>query len=390
MSCYVSSNDNRIYVAREGTYGNAAAITAASRIPAVKLAARQAPEQTLRRDKTGSRTFVGLPNRIRKNTTFQLNTFLTEWADQNVPPRHGPLFQAAMGGIPVQFSGGTVASVANQTQITFASAHGLSAGQGLTCAGEMRFVAGVVNSTTVVVNAAFSSGPSVGAAIGGTMTYKLAADVGSATIYDFWDPSTAVQRALNGAGMDVMKVKVNGDFHEFEFSGPAKDLIDSASFVSGDAGLMQYPAEPAPAGFDYTIVPGHLGQVWMGAIENRFYTLTAAELTMTNNIAARSKEFGTDFVRCLAAGQRSVGLAFSIFEQDDEQTKALYQAARQRSPIGVMLQLGEQTGQLFGVYMPAMVPEVPEFDDSETRLAWKFSHSRAQGVADDELYVCFG
>ena len=55
-----------------------------------------------------------------------------------------------------------------------------------------------------------------------------------------------------------------------------------------------------------------------------------------------------------------------------------------------MLQLGEQIGQLFGAYMPAMVPEVPEFDDSETRLQWKFQNDRAQGTVDDELYIAFG
>jgi len=191
------------------------------------------------------------------------------------------------------------------------------------------------------------------------MTYKLDTEVGSASIFDFWDPTTAVQRIINGAAMETMKVKVNGDFHEFEFAGPSRDLLDSASFTSGMAGLTQFPAEPAQVGFDYTIVPGHLGQVWMGAVENRFFTLTAAELTLTNNISVRAKEFGSDFVRCLQGGQRSVKLNFSIFEQDDAQTKDLYQAARQRSPIGVMLQLGEQAGQLFGAYMPAMVPEVP-------------------------------
>jgi hypothetical protein len=390
MSCYISSNNNRIYVALEETYGLVGAITAANRIPVVKLAARQVREQTGRRDKTGSRTFVGLPNGIRKNTSFQLNTFMTEWTDQTVPPRHGPLFQAAMGGTPVHFAGGTVASVTNQTQISFNAAHGLSAGQAIVFGGEIRFVAGVVNSTAVVVNAAFSDGPVAGSTVSGTMTYKLATEVGSASIFDFWDPATAVQRILNGAAMDVMKVKVNGDFHEFEFSGPSRDLLDSASFSSGMGGLTQFPAEPAQTGFDYTIVPGHLGQVWMGAVENRFFTLTAAELTLDNNISVRAKEFGSDFVRCLQGGQRSVKLTFSIFEQDDAQTKDLYQAASQRSPIGVMLQLGEQPGQLFGAYMPAMVPEIPEFDDSETRLEWKFSNSRAQGAVDDELYIAFG
>lgn len=390
MSCYISSNNNRVYVALESNYGQAGAVTGASRIPLLKLAAQQVPEQTGRRDKTGSRTFAGLPNRIRRRTHFQLNTFMTEWTNQTVQPSHGPLFQASMGASPILFAGGTAAVVTAQTQIQLAAAHGLTPGQGITSGGEMRFVTAVLNATTVFINAPFTTDPAAGGAMGATATYPLATDLGSATLYDYWDPFTVVQRILNGAAMDSMKIKVNGDFHEFEFSGPSQDLLDSTSFVSGEGGLTDFPTEPAAANFDYTIVPGHLGQVWMGASPSRFFTLTAAELTLVNNIAQRRNEFGSDFARCIAAGERAVRLDFRIFEQDDAQTKALYQAARQRSPIGVMLQLGEQAGQLFGAYMPAMVPEVPEFDDGETRLQWAFKNDRAQGTVDDELYIAFG
>jgi hypothetical protein len=377
-------------VALESNYGQAAGITGANRIPIVKLTARQVPEQTSRRDKTGSRTFPGLPNRIRRRTSFQLNTFMTQWTDQTLPPTHGPLFQAVMGASPLIFAGGTVAVVTGQTKIQFAAAHGLNPGQGITSGGDIRFVTAVQDTTTVFINAAFTVTPIAGSAIGATATFQLATDLGSTTIYDYWDPSTVVQRILNGAAMDGMKVTVNGDFQEFEFSGPSQDLLGSASFVSGEAGLTSYPVEPSSADFDYTIVPGHLGQVWMGAPESQFFTLTAAQLTMTNGIAQRLLEVGSDFARFITAGERTVRLNFKMFEQDDAQTKALYQAARQRSPIGVMLQLGEQPGQLFGAYMPAMVPEVPEFDDSETRLQWAFQNDRAQGTVDDELYIAFG
>jgi hypothetical protein len=144
------------------------------------------------------------------------------------------------------------------------------------------------------------------------------------------------------------------------------------------------------ANFDYTIVPGHLGEVWMGVTEAQFLTITAAELTLENNIDLRVKEFGSDYARCIAAAERDVTLNFTLFELPDAQTQGLYQAARQRSPISVMIQLGEQAGQLCGAYMPAMVPSVPEFDDSETRLQWKFQNDRAQGTMDDELYIAFG
>ena len=387
--CYISSNNNRIYVGLESSYGTVPVVTTQNRIPLVKLAAKQVLEQTSRRDKTGSRTFVGLPNRIRKKTTFQLNTFMTEWTDQTQPPSHGPLFQAAMGATPVLYSGGTVASITNQTSIQFTAAHGLSVGQGVSFGGEIRFVAAIANSTTVVVNAPFST-LAAGGVLGTTITYSLSSDVGSVSLFDYWDPSTVVQRILNGAAMNNMSIKVNGDFQEFTFAGPSQDLLDTTSFTSGQGSLTSFPAEPTDTGFDYTIVPGHLGQVWMGAIPTEFLTLTQAELKLDNGIDLRVKEFGSDFARCIAGGQRNVSLNFEIFEQDDDQTKGLYQAARQRSPISVMLQLGEQSGQLVGAYMPAMVPEVPEFDDSETRLQWKFQNDRAQGSVDDELHIAFG
>jgi hypothetical protein len=390
MSCYISSNNERIYVGLETAYGVVPAVTVANRIPLVKFAPKQVPEQTTRRDKTGTRTFVGVPNTIRNTTSYSLSTLMTEWSNQSVQPSEGPLFQAAMGGTPIFFNGGTVASVTGLTEIQFAAPHGLGAGQAVTFSGEMRFVTAIANSTTVFLNAPFTNIPVAGSAFGTTVTYFLADSLPSVSIFDYWDPSTAVQRLVDGAAVDTMSVKVNGDFQEFDFSGPSMDLLDSASFASGEGGLTAYPVEPSTVGFDYTIVPGHLGEVWMGASPTEFFTLTSATLTVANSVELRAKEFGTDFARCIAAGQRKITLDFELFELVDAQTPALYQAARQRSPISVMFQLGEQTNQLFGAYMPAMVPDVPEFDDSETRLQWKFQNGRAQGTASDELYIAFG
>jgi hypothetical protein len=54
-----------------------------------------------------------------------------------------------------------------------------------------------------------------------------------------------------------------------------------------------------------------------------------------------------------------------------------------------MLQLGQQQGQLLGIYLPNVVPEIPEYQDSEARLKWQFSGCLAQGTSNDELYVAF-
>ena len=56
----------------------------------------------------------------------------------------------------------------------------------------------------------------------------------------------------------------------------------------------------------------------------------------------------------------------------------------------LLFQLGEVDGQVMGVYLKSVIPEVPEFDDRDNRLQWKFRASRAQGTVDDEISVAFG
>ncbi|MEO7142215.1 MAG: phage tail tube protein [Bryobacteraceae bacterium] len=390
MASYISSNNNRFYVAAEPNFGAAAAIASQNRFPAVKLSAKQQPEKVQRKDKTGSRTFVGLPVGIRKQTSYELSTYMTDWTTTSQAPGYGPLFQAALGRAPQTYTGGNVASVTGNTQVEFSGAHGLSVGQAVTFEGEIRFVSAVANTTEVILNAPFSNTLGAGAAVGATVTYAPANALPSNTIFDYWDPSTAVHRVLVGAAVDKMDVKINGDFHEFTFGGPAADVLDSSSFTSGEGSLTQFPPEPALAPFDYTIIPGHLGQVWLGNVPNQFFTLTSASVSLSNSLDVRNHEFGSDLPRAVVPGERAVTMDLSLFQQDDAATPALYQAARQRSPISVMFQLGQLNGQLFGIYMSNLVPEVPQYDDSETRLQWKFQGSRAQGSLDNELFIAFG
>src|ERR1700747_475348 len=138
MSSYILSNANRFYVALEAAYGQASPVTAANRFPAVQLTAQQVLEQSKRRDKTGSRTFLGTPKTARRSTAFAIQTYLTSWNGTG-SPSYGPLFQAALGGTPVLSGNLTVRQVSTQTQIQTTTAHGLVIGSGLSCNGEIRF-----------------------------------------------------------------------------------------------------------------------------------------------------------------------------------------------------------------------------------------------------------
>jgi hypothetical protein len=295
-----------------------------------------------------------------------------------------------MGAAPAMYAGGTAAAGSSGTTLVFAAPHGLAVGQGVSCNGEMRFVTAIVSGTAVQLNAAFSSVPAAGTEIAPSISYFPATELPSVSIFDYWDPSAALQRILCGAAVDKMTVKVNGDFHTFEFEGMAQDLLDSASFTAGEGQLSSFPVEPALGAFDYSIVPGNMGEAWLGIAASQFYTITSGTFELDNSLDLRSKEFGTNLPLAIAPGPRSVTAAFSLYEMDDTATQGLYQAARQQSPISLMFQLGQQTGQVVGVYMMSVVPVVPEFDDSDNRLQWKFQGSKAQGTANNEIVVAFG
>ncbi len=386
---YISSNANRFYVAAEASYGAVPAITHTSRFSALQLSARQQLETATRKDKTGSRTFAGLPPGGRRKTDFQVKTYLSSWDAGSSVPGQGPLFQSALGADPLFHQGGTAGTSQNASQITFSGPHGLVVNQAVSFAGEIRFVSALVDANTVLVNSPFSAAPSAGVLLSPTVTYLPATELPSVSLFDYWSPSAAVQRILCGAVVDQLSVNVNGDFHEFTFKGAARDILDSASFNTGDGELVSFPSEPALVNFHQSAVPGNLGQVWIGTTATKFLTLTDAALSLDNDLDATAREFGTGLPTSVSPGQRSVKLDFTIYEQTDLATTELYQAARQQSPIEVMLQLGMSQGQLFGVYLKNVTPAIPSFQDSQRRLQWQFKESRAQGGVDDEIVVAF-
>lgn len=388
MASYISSNANRFYASIETSYGQAATVNPTHRFSAVRLHAHQLIERGKRFDKTGTRTFLGSSPNSRRQTAFEAQTYLTSWNGSG-DPGYGPLVQSAFGSASQLSRGLSVAALQSPIQIQTTAPHNLLTGSGVSYFNEIRFVTSVLDPSTIIINAPFSNTAGTNAALSPTITYRLSTTLPSITLYDYWDPITAISRIVTGAAVDTFQVSVNGDFHELTFAGPAANLLDSSSFVIGSAGLSNFPAEPSLADFDYSIVPGHLGQVWLGTVPNQFFTLTEANIELKNNINLRNQEYGSSYPKAIAPGSRQVASQFTLLAQDDSQTSALYAAAKQRQTVSAMLQLGQQQLELMGIFLPNMTPEIPEYDDAETRLQWNFRNNLAQGIADDELYIAF-
>ncbi len=394
---YVASNLNRFYAAVESAYGVVPAVLPDHAFRALSLELELQQQYLERRDKSGSRSFLGVVAAGRRQGRFATEAYLMSGGAAGTAPDLAPFFQAACGGAPLVFAGGTAAAGCTTTDIAFSAAHGLSVGQAIGSNGELRFVTSVTSATAVVVSPPFSAAPAASSAITATVSYPLAASLPSLAIFDYWDPASAQQRILNGAAVGQMQIEVEGDFHVARFSGEGQDLIDSITFATGQGGLGAYPTEPATRTYAGAPLAGHFGQLWLGASLSRFNTLVSARLELDNGLELRRNELGFAVPQGIAPGDRKVTFDFELFQNDDAATRTLYTAARNRTPVAAGIQLGSGAGSLFGAYLKSLAPQPPKNDAKENQLKWSFTGARAAGggsssaaTSDDELWIAFG
>lgn len=117
--------------------------------------------------------------------------------------------------------------------------------------------------------------------------------------------------------------------------------------------------------------------------------MTDARLRIVNNLQARGGEFGSSYPLAFIPGRRQVTVDFTLLAQDDTQTTALYQLAKQRGTMSALLQLGQRSSEMMAIYLPSVAPQIPSFDDSAQRLIWQFANNRAGGVIENEIFVAF-
>ena len=157
-------------------------------------------------------------------------------------------FRRRWAAAPLAFGGRNGGIVHAAGRLGFAAAHGLAAGQAVTCGGEIRFVAAIVDATTVQSERAVRDDAAGGRGAGATMTYMPATELPSVSIFDYWSPATAVQRLLRGAAVDQMEILVNGDYHEAHFKGIAQDVLDSATFSRRRGAVDELPGGAGAGG----------------------------------------------------------------------------------------------------------------------------------------------
>ena len=196
MANYIWSDQNRFYVATETQYGKPAPVQATNRFQASRLLCHQSVSASRRRDKTGARTYLGGYPTAPHTSSFEVSAYLTSWDLAN-GPACSPFVEAAMGG-PAELIQGITIAAASGAQIQTQSPHNLGEGLAIANGGEIRFVTSMQDQYSLTLGAPFSVDPNVGDGLAATSCYQLGGQLPSVSIYDYWDPSTAVSRLLTG------------------------------------------------------------------------------------------------------------------------------------------------------------------------------------------------
>jgi len=388
MACYISTRQSRYYAALETEYGKASLVTAANRFTALWLNVRQQREEPRRRDKTGTRTNQGVAGRLRKRTRFDLSTYVFARESGTTKPRIDPLVQAGLGGAPRTSAASLAVAQVQGATVVFGAPHGLQPGDALSFGGDLRFVTGCPDAQTAWLSAPLNA--SAGPTAAGAVSYGLALRLPSVSLYDYKSPASAVQRVLRGCVVDEVEIVLNGDFHELSFRGEAAGVSDSKSFEAGEGGLGNFPAEPELEELMEVPVPGHVGQVWIGAEAKAVSTVAWARVRIRNHVEMRWRDFGVMEPRCAVPGEREVTVDLEVYSSDADVFGEIYASASRHEPMPLMVQMGETPGAMCGIYMANFVPSVPEFLDGEERLRWRLRGCPAQGYREDEIHVAFG
>jgi len=164
-------------------------------------------------------------------------------------------------------------------------------------------------------------------------------------VFDYWDPASAVQRILSGAAVDQMEIQIDGDFHEFHFSGMAQDVLDSASFTAGQGNLTSYPRSRGSAHSTTQSCRGNLGEAWLGTTPAQFFTVTEAAVVLKNGLDTRSREFGFSFRKRSHRDKNRAGVDRTL-QPDRQRNTSVVPGGAAADAISVMFQLGQMQGQV--------------------------------------------
>ncbi len=387
MSCFINATNERLYGGLESQYGLARALAGTDRLSFRQLKVAERTRRTERRDKTGTRTRFAPHPEVRTDNRFELDCYFAGRSAEDPIDGVTNLVEGTLGGERRSWEGLTVSDASGEGAVVgFNAAHGLQVGQAIRFQGQLRFVKAVNSTTVVTMSAPFGAGFQAGSTTGKAITLWPGDKPKPLTLGNYWSPAGTLDRVLAGCVVNEMSIALNSDFHGASFRGSVREVASVTGFAAGSTGLASFPSEPANPTQAFQLVPGHVGRLFLGGVE---YYLLDLSLRFVNNADATTREFGMALSPCYSADLRELSLQFQLYAAEDAAVNQLHILARSRQETDLTIQLGNQPGQLVGIYVPRFVPEIPELKEADARVLMSYPKSLAYGVSNDEITVAF-
>lgn len=248
-------------------------------------------------------------------------------------------------------------------------------------------VAGTVSDIDQILGALF--GVTTGTVVAATsVTYQIAEATIGLTIGRFRDPSGANvwNQVLHGGLIDAFEISFGGEEEAFlTVSGPAVDVIDKPNFASNPAyGLGAFPTEPSAPTFLGLSALAFVGSITINGVST--FKLASGRIFGTLSRAIRPS-FGTYYADVPISSIRTLGVDFTIYEEDTAAQAALRQLGRTVGSCDAIIALGDVAGNINTFTIKNITFSEPDSQESDQESLLSFSATAAatSAVLNDEL-----
>lgn len=224
-----------------------------------------------------------------------------------------------------------------------------------------------------------------------SVTYGIAeANIGL-TIGKFRDPAgtNVWNELLVGGLVDSWEINIGDEAEaELSVSGPSVDVIGKPEFGNlttlEKRGLVSFPTEPTAPTFLGIPALAFVGSVTLNGVGS--FKLERARLYGTMSRTIRYS-FGSYYVDVPLNAQRTIGLDFSLFEEDTAAQGALRYLGRTRGTFDAQIVIGENAGNIHTFNFNNLTIGSPTANQSgsESILPFTGTASITNAAANDEL-----
>lgn len=243
-----------------------------------------------------------------------------------------------------------------------------------------RFVTTVGGPGATVWTPALPAAPANGSAVKSGIKYKLTTDL--AVSLAMLHCLTSFRRECRGIGIDKLSIMLDANSEpQFSASGPAQKELTDAAAVADPVTFTTVGGNP-PSGI--------VGETYIAGVS---YLIKKAQIDLTNALAVRNEEYGSNADTGEASevyrdGRRSVAISLDAFA---ETPATLHDFAIAGTRKSFFNQTGRTEGNIVAVYLPIVDWKVPDTDAPEGPSNWSFKGTALESAdeANDEAFLAF-